>query len=994
MESPNKRCRRCGTPLPFQADDSCQKCLLEVGLASGTDFSIGSLAETLPGNEEHPSAGDSGSESAVRATRRPVGMRAYRDLQAVHDWSGGTIYRAFHSGLERVVLLRVLDASADAETRQNFLRRAQTLSQLNHPHTATILEAGMDQGAAYVAEEWVDGQPVSGFGPRNLKERSREGFFPNERLIRTLRDAASGLQAMHQIGLAHHRIAPDAIVVDRSGVVKLVGLERAAEASDDRFAAPPAEGGRVDQGDEVDSDNAIHQDLFRLGATFCFMTTGRLPAELDAKLDHARLSRQIKLTNPGLRKDLCGVIAGCVARESSHHGSQASDGDPNPYRQDRDGQSPVYRSVDAVVHDLEDLSHFSVQRCSSRLRFFSGYLEAFLLVLVIALIQAIVRRQQAGGAADTSEVLVSLIFVLPFCYWMLFETVVGWTPIRRVFGMRLLSHSGEPAAWWRRFGRAFQKLVLVALTIVVPAMLPPLIAMTGHGGVYMLLITPILTLILPPMVLYLPTYWTPSRWTSYDLTAGVTWGETVKLPADVPREAFAATGAQRQASPVARIDQYDLFEPLGTGGMGQVFRGHDRILHRDVAIKLLSESLGSHPLLLERFEREARLAAKVSHPGVAKVFGNGVTDHSPYIAMEYVRGKNLQQVIKQQGSLPVKTAWDYVRQAAEGLRAAHHSGVVHRDVKPANLMVTDDGKLKVTDFGVSRPVDLDSEVTQAGTIVGTPAYMAPEQAMGKQVDSRSDIYALGMTFYHMLSGQAPFKASNAVEMLALQMSESPSSLFGQVEDLTIDQASVLEKMIEKDPGNRYASYDALIRDLVRYAPDADQPTSPLKRIAAETCNWAAGYLAFTCVIFSVFLLGQRFGASSRNGTLVVGGTILLLYLAFVGSYVVGIARSGTTPGKRLLGLRVRVGKRRNVGYGRSLIRFAVAYPVMSLYAPRILYYVIAQVPGTTWDRFLLAGVLVLQGLVTVASLGLMWMRPDGRAVHDWVAGTRVVADTP
>ena len=248
-----------------------------------------------------------------------------------------------------------------------------------------------------------------------------------------------------------------------------------------------------------------------------------------------------------------------------------------------------------------------------------------------------------------------------------------------------------------------------------------------------------------------------------------------------------------------------------------MFRGLDSVLGRPVAIKLLSGSLVRNPLLLERFQREARLAAKVNHPGVAKVFGNGVWEQTPYIAMEFVPGKNLQDVIKEQGRMPLATAWEYVTQAADALRAADRSGVVHRDIKPANLMVTEDGRLKVTDFGVSRSVTVDHGETEHGTIVGTPAYMAPEQAMGKEVDCRSDIYSLGMTLYHMLAGHAPFAASSTVEMLARQMSESPRSLFGEVHGMTLDQAAVLERMIAKKPAERYSNYDELLGDLNRHA---------------------------------------------------------------------------------------------------------------------------------------------------------------------------------
>lgn len=986
MNSPKNRCARCGAPLPADAaENSCQKCLLEAGLISVTDFDSGDFAETLPASDEQRSNSAGSSSKSSSDARHLSGRLAYQNLEAVHDWSGGTVYRAFHAGLERYVRLRVLDPSADEESRDDFLQRAQSLSQLDHPHIVATLEAGVDRGGAYVAEEWVEGRPVEGFGPRAPRERWAEGMFPNVRLIRIMRDAAGGLQAMHQIGLTHQRFNPDSLLIDSGDMVKLVDLGEASDVSDDRYALPATVAqtfGAVDK---------PRTDLFRFGATFCFLTTGKLPVEVDSTLDFRNIYRRIKRLNPGLRRDVCRVIASCL-HFNKQGGNPRPEVEKNPFGMQRNSHSEGYQSASEIVEDLQRILQTDAQRISWRLRSYSGYLELFLAFLIAALIQTTVARRYGEEIGDIPVSTAALAVMLPIFYIATFEAMFGWTLVRRFFGMRLIDHAGEPAAWWRRFSRAFQKCVLLILLVLLPAMLMPAAAMAGLSPLISVPLLLVLTLVLPPLGMYGPSYWIPSRWTSYDLSAGATWGEVTSNLINQSTESAAMPADAVQRTQTGKLDHYDLYGLIGSGGMGQVYLGHDRVLGRNVAIKLLSRSLGDNPMLLERFQREARLAAKVSHPGVAKVFGNGFTDHNPYIAMEYVPGRNLQQLIRERGGLPLGTAWDYALQAAEALQAANRSGVVHRDVKPANLMITENGQVKVTDFGVSRMLDIESGVTHHGTIVGTPAYMAPEQAMGKQVDCRSDMYSLGMTLYHMLAGHPPFSAESAVVMLSKQMSENPPSLMGKVDQLTTDQAAVLERMIAKKPTDRYSTYDELIHDLRCCAPGVDRLASPYKRIAAETCNWAVGYLFFTMAMFLVFLVGRQFGLTSRGGTLVVGGLCTVLYGAFVGVYIVGIAFSGRTPGKLLLGLRV-VGKEgRSVGFTRSLIRFIVAYPVLAIYVPRILYYIIARAPGGSLEQMFMSGIFVVQGLLALVSLYLMWMQSNRRALHDLAAGTTVVRD--
>ena len=217
----------CGEPLKA-GEAVCPKCLLAAGFGKSTVAKEDSEQVTLP---------PASSPLASRQTHQDDGnfIGGYRDLVAFRDWSGGTIFRAYHRGLDRWVLLHVLESSADAETQREFLSRAERLSRLNHPNTVSILEAGEYAGSAFVAEELVDGTPVGEFLPRSWHDRWREGFFPCDEAIRAMRDAALGLHAIHETGLVHGHLNPDSLLMDQNGMVRVVGLESASETTDDRF---------------------------------------------------------------------------------------------------------------------------------------------------------------------------------------------------------------------------------------------------------------------------------------------------------------------------------------------------------------------------------------------------------------------------------------------------------------------------------------------------------------------------------------------------------------------------------------------------------------------------------------------------------------------------------------------------------------------------------------------------------------------------------------
>src|SRR5215217_8137958 len=210
--------------------------------------------------------------------------------------------------------------------------------------------------------------------------------------------------------------------------------------------------------------------------------------------------------------------------------------------------------------------------------------------------------------------------------------------------------------------------------------------------------------------------------------------------------------------------RYELEELVGRGGMSNVYRAHDRLLERTVALKLLHDRYSDDDEYVERFRREARAAARLSHPNIVTVIDRGEQDGRQYIVFEHVAGENLKEVVRDRGALPIKQAIELVLQVARALSFAHEHGLVHRDVKPQNVLLNGDGRAKVTDFGIARTLDVDG-VTITGTVLGTSHYISPEQARGEQVDAQSDVYSLGAVLYELLTGEVPFPGDNFVAEL-------------------------------------------------------------------------------------------------------------------------------------------------------------------------------------------------------------------------------------
>jgi eukaryotic-like serine/threonine-protein kinase len=251
-------------------------------------------------------------------------------------------------------------------------------------------------------------------------------------------------------------------------------------------------------------------------------------------------------------------------------------------------------------------------------------------------------------------------------------------------------------------------------------------------------------------------------------------------------------------------DRYELTRQIAGGGMGEVWAGHDHVLDREVAIKLLRREYADDAGFVERFRAEARHAASLSHPNIASVYDYGELDGSAYLVMELVPGQSLSSVLAARGSMPAAEAVPLLQQAAQGLQAAHVAGLVHRDVKPGNLLVTPDGQVKITDFGIARAGG-QVPLTRTGEVMGTAQYLAPEQAMGRAATSSSDVYGLGVVAYEMLTGRRPFDADNPIAVAMSQVNDTPPPLPATVPSAV---ASVVLQALSKDPDERPHSASA------------------------------------------------------------------------------------------------------------------------------------------------------------------------------------------
>lgn len=429
----------------------------------------------------------------------------------------------------------------------------------------------------------------------------------------------------------------------------------------------------------------------------------------------------------------------------------------------------------------------------------------------------------------------------------------------------------------------------------------------------------------------------------------------------------------------ASLDHFVVERPLGAGGMGAVYVAQDVSLDRRVAIKVLRGALADveHE---ERLLREARAQARLNHPNVVQIhyIGRRIADGdgagSLFLAMELIDGEPLDAIVDRHERLPPEEARVLMLQISRGLRAARRAGIIHRDVKPSNLIRDRDGTVKIADFGLAKPVDGDVAITQEGGFVGSPLYMSPEQGGGDPVDHRSDMYSLGATMFHLLSGEPPFDGTSPLKVITSHMTKPIPKL---PDDIPQNLRAIVRRLLAKERGDRYEDYDDLIEALQAAAPERTAHAGFWIRAAA------VGIDTFIAAILIAL----------------IGWYGVLVHLAHI---TVGHALRGQTLAKYLVRLKVTRKGGRPLGWGRAFSRM-----VLALWLPifvGILTVVTAGVSelATVIERIQPSEMAELQDIVVAvaisngflslvfgAGLMLAGFHPEKRAMHDLVCDTVV-----
>ena len=259
-------------------------------------------------------------------------------------------------------------------------------------------------------------------------------------------------------------------------------------------------------------------------------------------------------------------------------------------------------------------------------------------------------------------------------------------------------------------------------------------------------------------------------------------------------------------------DRYQIIKTIGEGGMANVYLAYDTILERNVAVKVLRGDLATDEKFVRRFQREALSASSLSHPNIVEVYDVGEDNGIYYIVMEYIEGKHLKQLLKKRGKLTLNEVIDIMLQLTDGMSAAHDSYIIHRDIKPQNIMILDNGMVKITDFGIAMALN-STQLTQTNSVMGSVHYLPPEQASGKGSTIQSDVYSMGILMYELLSGTLPYKGDNAVEIALKHLKEPLPSIRKECPDIPQAVENIILKSTAKNPKNRYADARAMHEDL-------------------------------------------------------------------------------------------------------------------------------------------------------------------------------------
>lgn len=926
-------------------------------------------------------AGSSSKANEDQGASPAKGLAQYIDLQPVGRWKYGQLFDARHKVLGRKVRLRLIDpeTSTNPSLRAEYLGLARALALFRHPQVDSGIFEAVDEGRElYLAAEPARGEPLKGLGlGLEARSRARTWLYPNARLGRCLLEAATGLGAIHEAGLFHGHIRPEHLRYDRlADTVRLGGLGEPPEQAEER---------------PVSREDLARRDLRDLASSFAEIVTGHpISARLLSRGDSRAITRAIRFRNPWVSSEIADLLGRAMASP-------------------KDARA-ITSAEEFATEVGKHLGH-QTYLAGWGDRYGTLFYDAVILIfataaflLLISALENLLRVRLPEWPWSRSEKCISLITG----YFAALEIIARTTPGRLIRGLRLIDPSGGHAGRVRIAARFALQLVLwwlfatgmhhVGKAIQAgrfenfadrpsPAFLS---AFMGQG-----LPELFVNVLAGYVVLQITAFCHPRRRPIHDALTHATWG--VREEVDPPR--LTVTPAPIESSTISRpedylmrLDHFLLIREVGRGGMGTVYEAWDDVLHRRVAIKRITPALEAGGTTLRRFEQEAYLAAQIDHPNVARLYAVGWSAGRPYLVMEYIDGEDLQNRVGRLGPMSVSQAWELIVQAARGLREAHRLGIVHRDIKPSNLMLARDGSVKVMDFGISKLVTgndrewqgepesardasepsaaeleaAETNLTHTGALLGTPRFMSPEQALGRPVDVRSDIYSLGLTLFYLLAGYPPFESRELREMIRLQCNSPLPALPRRSSRLTRDQRDLLERMTAKDGRNRPADYDELLKELAECAPRRPRLATLLPRV------WAFLLDSLVVSLPAALYVGMEFQG-------VPAARVVAFSLLVLGGLAWGLAKHGSSLGKWMLGLEVVRRDGGRVGWGRALLRLGFTAPV--LYAGLLAGY-----------RFRGTAQLVADGvssLLLVSALLIAFTQPR-RAIHDYVAGTVVV----